>query len=182
MKLLLKIAAALLVVLVVFTVYGATLPVAHAAASMARFRQTPEALWATVSDFPGMAGWRRGVTSVERLPDRDGKPVWLVRGGSGEMPLMVVESEPGTWLKTVIPPDANLPFGGTWSWQLSPADEVTVVTIIEQGEIYNPLFRALARVVFGYHGTLNEALEDLGRKFGEDVRPEPVPQAVVPAG
>jgi len=181
-KLLIKIAAVLLVVLVVFTVYGATLPKSHAAASMARIRQTPEAVWATVSDFPGLTGWRRGVTSVERLPDRDGKPVWLVRAGGDALPLMVVESEPGSWLKTVIPPDADLPFAGSRSCKISAADEDTVVTFIEQGEIYNPLFRALARVVFGYHGTLNEALEDLGRKFGEEVHPEPVPQAVVPAG
>ena len=181
MKLLLKIAAALLVVVVVVTVYGATLPVQHKAASYARFHQTPEVLWATVTDFPGMPAWRRGVSSVERLPDRDGQPVWLVHEGGNGLPLVVAEAEPGKWLKTVISPDADLPFGGTWAWQISAADEATVVTIIEEGEIYNPLFRALAHLVFGYHGTLNEYLEDLGRKFGEEVRPEPVPQAV-PAG
>jgi hypothetical protein len=118
------------------------------------------------------------VTGVERQPDRDGRPVWLVRDGHEAMPLIVAESEPNKWLKTVIPADAELPFGGAWSWQISPADEATVVTIIEEGEIYNPLFRALADLVFGYHGTLNETLEDLGRKFGEEVHPEPVPQAV----
>jgi len=177
-KLLLKIGAALLVVVVVITIYGATLPLKHAAASMARYKQTPEALWAAISDIPGLVTWRRGVTGVERQPDRDGHPVWLVHDDHHAMPLIVAETEPNKWLKTVIPADADLPFGGTWAWQISPADEATVVTIIEEGEIYNPLFRALADLVFGYHGTLNETLEDLGRKFGEEVHPEPVPQAV----
>ena len=178
MKLLLKIAAALLVVVAVVTIYGATLPVRHAAASMARFHQTPEALWAVLNDFPGQAGWRTGVTGVERLPDRDGLPVWMVHGASDSMPLMVVESEPNRLLQTMIPADADLAFGGTWTWQISAADGATVVTIIENGEIYNPLFRALAKLVFGYHATLDEYLLDLGRKFGEEVRPAPVPQAV----
>jgi hypothetical protein len=177
-KLLLKLGAALLVVVVVITIYGATLPLKHAAASMARYKQTPEALWAVISDIPGLVTWRRGVTGVERQPDRDGHPVWLVHDSHHGMPLIVAETEPNKWLKTVIPADADLPFGGTWAWQISPADEATVVTIIEEGEIYNPLFRALADLVFGYHGTLNETLEDLGRKFGEEVHPEPVPQAV----
>ena len=178
MKLLLKIGAAVLVIVAVITVYGMTLPKAHAAASMARYKASPEALWAVISDFPGLVTWRRGVTAVERQPDRNGMPVWLVHDGSHAMPLVVAETEPGRWLKTIIPPDAQLPFGGAWAWQISPADEATVVTIIEEGEIYNPLFRALADLVFGYHATLNETLEDLGRKFGEEVHPEPVPQAV----
>ncbi|HZM01164.1 MAG TPA: SRPBCC family protein [Planctomycetota bacterium] len=178
MKRVLQIAAGLLVAVAVVAVYGTTLPPRHAAASMARYRQSPEALWAAVADFPGLATWRTGVTGVERLPDRDGQPVWLVHGEGESMPLVVVESEPSRWLKTLIPPDAGLPFGGTWAWQLSPADQGTVVTIIEDGEIYNPLFRALAHLVFGYHATLDEYLRDLGRKFGEEVEPQPVPQAV----
>jgi len=180
MKLLLKILAGLLVVVAVLAVYGTTLPERHAAASMARFHQTPEALWAAISDFQGMPAWRRGVTSVERLPDRDGQPVWLVHGDGDSMPLIVTESEALHWLKTTIPPDAGLPFGGTWAWQISAADEATVVTVMEEGEIYNPLFRAMSDLFFGYHATLNQYLLDLGRKFGEEVKPQPVPQ-VVPA-
>lgn len=177
MKTLLKVAAALLIVVAVLTIYGTTLPVGHSAVSYARFHQTPEVLWAAISDFPGMVGWRTGVTAVERLPDRDGFPVWSLRSGDEAMPLQVTESIPLHGLTTVIPADAQLPFGGSWIWQISRAEEVTLVTISEKGEIYNPLFRALAKLFFGYHSTLEEALVDLGRKFGEEVQPQPVPQA-----
>jgi hypothetical protein len=178
MKTLLKLLAALLVVVGVITIYGATLPLRHLAVSHARFHQKPEALWAVISDFPAMGSWRSGVSGVERMPDRDGMPVWLVHSSDGSMPLQVSESEPPTWLKTVIPADANLAFGGSWSWQISPAEEATIVTIIEEGEIYNQLFRALAKLFFGYHDSINATLVDLGRKFGEEVEPKPVPQAV----
>jgi hypothetical protein len=180
MKLALRVLAALLIVLAVITIYGATLPLRHHAASMVRLQQTPEAIWGVISDFPGLQSWRTGVTGIERLPDRNGHAVWMVRGEAGSMPLEVLEAEPPRWLKAVIGPDAELSFGGSWSWQVSPADDATVVTIIEEGEIYNPLLRGLAKIWFGYHDTLDGYLIDLGRKFGEPVAPQPIPQAVLP--
>ena len=39
--------------------------------------------------------------------------------------------------------------------------------IREDGGIYNPLFRFLARFVFGYSGTIDTYLKSLAKKFGE---------------
>jgi hypothetical protein len=44
-----------------------------------------------------------------------------------------------------------------------------VLTITERGQISNPVFRFMARYVFGYHATMQEYLASLGRKFGEPV-------------
>lgn len=41
----------------------------------------------------------------------------------------------------------------------------------EEGEIYNPIFRCLARFVFGYTSSLESYLKSLGGKFGEEVTP-----------
>jgi len=39
--------------------------------------------------------------------------------------------------------------------------------IREVGEIYNPLFRFLARFFFGYTGTIDAYLKSMAKKFGE---------------
>jgi hypothetical protein len=46
--------------------------------------------------------------------------------------------------------------------------------ITEDGEVYNPLFRFMQRVIFGPYGTLERYQRDLGRKFGDTVVPERV--------
>lgn len=40
------------------------------------------------------------------------------------------------------------------------------LTITEHGEIYNPIFRTLARFVFGYTTTMDSCLAAIGRHFG----------------
>lgn len=159
-------------------VYGATVPTQHRAASMARFGQSRQDLWAALADFPGQAAWRADVDRVEPLPERDGRPVWLFHTGHGSFPCMVTEVEEGRLLTVTTPPDAELPWSGSWTWQISGADGGHAVTVIEDGEIHNPFFRGLTALVFGYHATMDEFLVELGRKFGEEVRPMPVPQAV----
>ena len=69
--------------------------------------------------------------------------------------------------------DKELPFGGSWTWEISPAAEGgSRVSITENGEIYNPFFRFMARYVFGYTGTMETYLRNLGKKLGQDVTPE----------
>jgi uncharacterized membrane protein len=158
-------------------VYGATLPVKHRAASTARFRQPRDALWEVVSDLEGQAAWREGVERVERLPDRDGRPAWLVHAGRHGMPLVVTEWDPPHRMRTETPPDADLPFAGSWTWQVSEADGGASVTLVEEGEIPNPLLRGTIALFLGYHGTMDDVLEQLGRRFGEEVVPTHIPQA-----
>ena len=45
------------------------------------------------------------------------------------------------------------------------------MTITESGVIHNPLFRFLARFLFGYTGTADAYLRALGAKHGESVTP-----------
>ncbi len=45
------------------------------------------------------------------------------------------------------------------------------MTVTEEGEIYNPVFRVMSRLVFGYHGMMDSYLRALGARFEEDVTP-----------
>ena len=64
--------------------------------------------------------------------------------------------------------DANLPFGGSWTYELAPrAAGQTSLTITEDGEVYNPIFRFVSRFVMGHSATINQYLSDVGKRFPE---------------
>jgi hypothetical protein len=63
----------------------------------------------------------------------------------------------------------KMPFGGRWIYELAGVDGGTKLAVTEDGKIYNPIFRFMARFLFGYHATIEAYLKDLGKKFGEDV-------------
>jgi uncharacterized protein YndB with AHSA1/START domain len=149
---------------------GSLLPKGHSATRRATFRRPAAEVWAAITDVEKFPTWRSDLKSVERLPDREGRPAWREKGRNGAMTLEQVEARPPTKLIGRIA-DKNLPFGGTWTYDLAEKDGATTLAITEDGEVYNPIFRFLSRFVFGHAATMERYLRDLGRKFGEDVNP-----------
>lgn len=158
-------------VLVLITLVGWLLPKAHTVTREARFRQPPEEIWKTITDIDAMPAWRQGLKSVKRLPDKNGLPAWVETSDSGTIPFETVVSEPPAKL-TVRIADPKLPFGGTWTYEITPAPGGSALRIREDGEVYNPVFRFLARFVFGYSGTIDTYLKSMSRKFGEQPQEE----------
>ena len=146
---------------------GALLPRAHVASRTLVLHAPPQAVWNVITDFASGPSWRSGLLAAEPLPDRDGRPVWRETSDFGELTYEVTRAEPPTLLVTTIVGE-DLPFGGTWTYQLTAVDSTCRVTITEDGQIYNPLFRFMSRFIFGYHGTIEHYLQDLARKFGEE--------------
>jgi hypothetical protein len=151
-----------LVVLVLFAI-GWTLPVAHVASRQASYRVPPEAVWKAITEPEGFPAWRSDVTRVERLPDRNGSPAWIEHGRNGPIAYEVERSDAPRTLVVRIA-DRTLPFGGAWTYQITPSSDGCTLTITENGEIYNPIFRVLARYVFGYESTMAGYLESLRKK------------------
>jgi hypothetical protein len=164
-----------LVVLVgIVALIGVMLPKTHSATRSARFKQPPEAIWRAITEVEAFPSWRADLKSIERLPDRNGRPAWRETDKHGQvLPLEVIEWDPPRKFVGRIS-DPKLPFGGTWTYEIAPADGGCSLTITENGEIYNPIFRFMARFVFGYSATIEGYLRSLGKKFGEDVRFEAV--------
>jgi uncharacterized protein YndB with AHSA1/START domain len=132
---------------------GWLLPETHRASRQATFQASPETVWTLITNVEGFPSWRSDVTTVQRLPDRDGRPVWIEEGSNGRITLAVERSEAPRLLVTRIA-DPDLAFGGTWTYEISPAAGGSTLTITEHGVIYNPFFRVMARFVFGYESTL----------------------------
>jgi hypothetical protein len=166
MKWILWIFIALAGFLILITLIGYLLPKEHAVTREARFRQPPEAIWKTITDIDAMPAWRQGLKSVKHLPDQNGLPAWVETLDSGVIPLETVTSQPPSKLVVRIA-DSKLPFGGTWTYEITPLDSGSNMRIREDGEIYNPFFRFMARFVFGYTGTIDTYLKSMTKKFGE---------------
>ena len=170
MKWALWIFGSLAVLVLVVAFIGAMLPVRHHAARRARFRVAPDALYAVLAGPPD---WRTGVKSFGVLPDAGGRKQWWEEDAHRQkVTFELVEARPAQRLQVRIA-DANLPFGGTWTFDIAPtANGGSELRIAEDGEVYNVIFRFMARFIFGYAGSLELYLNDVGAKFGEPVRIE----------
>ena len=153
-------------VLILIAIIGWLLPKEHTVTREAQFHQPPEAVWKAITDVDAMPIWRAGLKSVKHLPDQNGLPCWEETTDGGVFPLATVVSQPPTKLVVQIA-DPKLPFGGTWTYEVTAMPTGSSLRIREDGEIYNPIFRFLSRFVLGYSGTIDTYLKSLAKKFGE---------------
>ena len=148
---------------------GSTLPVKHQATRKARFHATPGALYAILAGPPD---WHPDVKAYGDLPDASGRKMWWEQDGHGKkIRWELVEDRPPV-RRVVRIADAGLPYGGAWTFEIAPATDGADLRVHEDGEVYNPVFRFLARYVFGYCGSIEGFLRNLGTKLGEPVRIE----------
>ena len=164
MKWILRAALTIAAGLAVAALIGWRLPRSHQSSREAMLNATPESIWAAITDIEAFPSWRTDVKNVQRLPDRDGRRAWIEDGGSGKITFVVERADAPRLLVTRIA-DPDLPFGGTWTYELIPIAQGTRLRITEDGEIYNPIFRFMARFIFGYEATMTSYLAALGKKL-----------------
>lgn len=154
-------AAALLIAVLV--IVGYLLPVAHVASAQARLARSPGEVFSAIADVKRYPEWRPDVSRVELLAESP-RTRWKESGGNGEITFEVEDAAPPGRLQARIA-DRTLPFGGTWTYEMTPSGSGTLVRITERGEVYNPLFRVLSRFVFGHTATMEQFLRNLERKL-----------------
>jgi uncharacterized protein YndB with AHSA1/START domain len=121
-------------------------------------------VWDAITGIERFPTWRKDVKNVQSLPDQDGRRMWSEDGSSGKLTFVVERAEAPRLLVTRLA-DPTLPFGGTWTYELAAAGNGTLVRITEDGEIYNPLFRFMARYIFGHDRTIASYLAALGESL-----------------
>ena len=129
---------ALAAAVVAVVLEGRRLPVEHQASRCLRLRQSPHSVWGTLTDIDGFTAWRPSLARVERLPEVAGRMRWREHEGRGKITFEAVEAAPPQRFTTRIA-DPSLPFGGTWTYVITPTPEGCTVTITERGEVYNPI-------------------------------------------
>ncbi|HEX8694457.1 MAG TPA: SRPBCC domain-containing protein [Longimicrobium sp.] len=138
---------------------GARLPVEHTAQRTVRLDAPPEAVWALIATPERFTEWRSGVRAASTLRSGGAWNGWREEGSFGPMAFTVIQSAPPRRLVARVTGGED--FGGTWSYVLEPAGSGTRLTIIEDGEVYSPVFRFVSRYVMGHHRTIDGYVADL---------------------
>lgn len=160
MKILLIVLAILAGLIATVAIIGALLPVRHTASRSVVIRKEPRDVYAVIRDAASAPTWRKELKRVEVLSPTQ----FREHGEHDAITFDVVEDQPGRKIVTRIA-DKNLPFGGSWTYDLEPAEGGTRVTITENGEVYNPIFRFVARFLVGYTGTMDKYLAALQQRL-----------------
>ncbi len=175
LKVLLWLLGSLAGLVVLVAIVGLCLPREHRAARSLKLAKTPpEAVWAVITNHAQDPTWRRDVAASVRLADAHGHAVWQDRFKNGQtMSYETTEASPNQKLVRLIV-DSGGPFGGTWTYVLSPEGAGTRLTITEEGWVSNPIFKVVGKFIIGHHATLETYLKHLAVKLGEPAHPEAV--------
>jgi hypothetical protein len=137
---------------------GALLPREHVASRTVALRQSPEVVWAQITGSPT---WRPEIRSYEELPARNGHRVWRETDRHNQVITYEAVEALAPQRLVVRIADAKLPFGGTWTYMIAPQGSGSSLTITENGEVYNPVFRFVSRFVIGNSATINSYINAL---------------------
>jgi hypothetical protein len=134
------------VLVVVVAVVGALLPRDHVASRTLTTRRPADELWALVSN-----------------------PAFARDATGQDVPVETVESTPPGKLLTRIA-DPNQPFGGTWTFVITPTPTGSTLTITEAGWVSNVIFRFVSRFIMGHHATMDTYLRNVAKRLNEDLQ------------
>lgn len=165
------IVAGLLVLAGIVALIGSRLPKAHVASRSILLRRPPHDVYAVVRDFDSAPKWRADLKRID-VDAQPGRPVYFrEEGKNGTINYELVEDVPAQRMVTRIR-DTDLGFSGQWTYSFTPENSGTRVTIREDGEVSNVLFRFMSRYVFGQTATIDSFLKSLAKHFGEDATPQ----------
>ena len=163
MKWLLIIVLSLVAIVLIIVLIGALLPQKHHVSRTVSLHQRAEVVWNLISGPPN---WRPDITNYQDLPPHDGHRMWRETDKHGQIiTYETVEASAPRRLVVRIA-DPKLPFGGTWTYDLAPSDSGCSLTITEDGEVYNPLFRFVSRFIMGHTATIDSYVKAMQQKLG----------------
>jgi hypothetical protein len=163
MRITLVIIGVLVAAVAIAALVGWSLPVKHRASREATFAAPPATVYDAITRVEDYPAWRSKVKSVVVMPSTD-KRSFRESGGNGDILYVIEEEDAPRRIVTRIADD-KLPFGGTWTYELTPAGNGTTLRITEDGEVYNPIFRFMSRFVLGHTATIDAYLADLGKRL-----------------
>jgi len=148
----------------ILAVVGMFLPKGHRASRTVVYGAPPARVFATITDFARFPEWRSDVKAVELLGDEGRGMRFREQGKHGAVTYRVERRVPDSMLVTRID-DPSLPYGGAWTLEVKPAPDGASLTITEDGEIYNPIFRVMSKVIFSPYTTIDTYQADLRKRL-----------------
>jgi hypothetical protein len=160
MKWLLIIVIAIIALIALMYLIGYFMPVKHVATHSVVLNTTAESAWKILHDYAQYPSWRSDLKKVEVKDDRH----WSETSNNGTLDFESEIVRPNELFHTHIV-NKDLPFGGSWTYELKSSGTGTELIITENGEVYNPIFRFMSKYIFGHQATLRKYGNDLVKKI-----------------
>ncbi|HKR14048.1 MAG TPA: SRPBCC family protein [Pyrinomonadaceae bacterium] len=146
---------------------GSRLPQTHVVSRSIVLRKSPQDVYAVVRDFDSAPTWRSDLKQLEVDRHTSGPVRFREVATHGIVNYELVEDVPAQRMVTRIL-DTDLGYAGQWTYTFAAENGGTRVTIREDGEVSNVLFRFMSRYVFGQTSTIDSYLTSLAKRFGEE--------------
>jgi uncharacterized protein YndB with AHSA1/START domain len=169
MRVLRIVGVVLIVIALAFTVMlvmGGMQPRAHTASVATDINAPIAVVWQRIEDTAQQPSWRTGLSAVQPMPAQNGHICWMEIQKMGKMPLCeVLTAAPNTRIVAIA--DPNLPYGGTWTYQLTETSPTTThIAITENGTTGPWFFRFVGHYIFHEDTMIKQYEADLQKSAG----------------
>jgi len=160
-----------LLVIGVMLVLGGLQPREHTASATVVVNAPQAVVWQRITDLKSQTTWRTGLTAIDPLPPQDGHTCWQETSSFGKMPLCeVLAVAPATRIVRIA--DPNLPYGGLWTYELSPGlgptdINSTTLKITENGFTGPWFYRFVGHYIFHEDSQIKQYEADLQKSIGK---------------
>ena len=172
LRILLSLAALIVLVIGIAYADGASFPLDHTASVSGVVAAPPDQVFTRITDIANGPRWRPEVKAVTVLPADNGRDHWTeALAHNQSMSFLALSTEPPTPAGTarrVVQLDAPDPsYGGVWTYELSPGPTASTTTlkITETGFIKPPIYRFMMHHVLGMTYNLDIYLKNVRASF-----------------
>lgn len=163
--------AGIIVLVGIVALIGSRLPKSHVASRSILLHRPPHDIYLLVRDFSSAPKWRSDVKHMQVESPQGGPVYFREEGKHGTVNYELTEDVPDQRMVTKIR-DTDLGYSGQWTYTFVPESGGTRVTIREDGEVSNIIFRFMSKYVFGQTSTIDSYLTSLASHFGENAVPQ----------
>lgn len=148
--------------------YGKTLPFEHHEEITAELNTSSKKVWQILTDYKDMPTWWSAVVKTVDEKQPDGKTVtWNYDQHGKRIGFVTVKQENEKLLVREIV-TKGLPFGGSWSFELTPlSSNKTKLTLIEDGFIRPALARIVMIHFIGIRSNMESFIDALKKKINQ---------------
>jgi hypothetical protein len=150
----------LIVFIAIIYLIGSLMDVKHVASIKREFKKiSADEILSVITNYKEYASWRSGLKELTV----DSVNHWTEKNSHGDKVSYRLEmgDEKGKLITRIL--NKDLAYGGFW--EFTSIDDGCSIKIVENGEVYNPLFRFMAKYIFGHETTLKNYMNDLEEKL-----------------
>ncbi len=139
-----------------FYFVGRAKPERHTARIIFSLPKSRPVVWAALTDYAAIPSWWPAVKSIRTETRASGEVItWNTDAHGKEIGFRTTEERaPARLVREIVGDD--LPFGGTWTYELTDDGAGTSVTLTEDGFIKPPLLRGIAKYFFKPDATMHD--------------------------